>query len=413
MILRNLMTYSINSYINNIFILYAFSIPFYKDITRILAFILLALWMIEGNYREKSKEILNNRVIVAFSIFVIYSFISIFWSEEKNLALHYVSKYFYYLVIPIMYTSIKKEYIPKLLLSFLVGMLLSEIITYGVYFEFWTTAYNERVISPSPTSFMGHSAYSLFVVLTAALTLNKLLFFKNTKPMIIFYTVLFLFAFGNILISGGRTGLISLLIFMIIFTFIHIKNFKYVLVFISIIIGLLFFGYKNIEIFKQRLDQSYKSFEKVLNNNYRSSIGTRVALVNIGIEIAKDNPVFGVGIKDNITKRVEYAAKNDNKSIRYFSRWSPKSHYHNEYIEILTSIGLVGLSMFLYFIFTLYNERIKSVYFNNLKIIFVTSLVFGTTTSAMFHHREPIALFGLFIGLILLQSKFERENGLK
>jgi len=388
-------------------------VPLHKDYTKVLALIILVLWIIEGKYDKKTKELFNSRVIVAFTAFIIYSYISIFWSDQSGLAFNYVNKYIYYFIIPIMYTSLKKEYIHKLLLAFFIGMLVSEIITYGIYLDLWTTSYNEQGKISSPTAFMGHSAYSLLVVFTVSLTLNKILFSKNSKIMITFYIVLFLFTFGNILISGGRTGLLSLFVIMFIFSVQYIKNIKNITIIILSIILLLFMGYKNVNIFKSRIDQSVNSIEKILiYDDYESPIGIRVALIRVGLEIFQDNILFGVGIKDNITQRVEYASVSDNNSFIFLSKWAPNSHFHNEYIEIVTSIGFIGLALFLYFIFTIYRINIKSSYFRNIKNIFIIILIFGITTTAMFHQRQTISLFALFIGLVLLQNKYEQEKQL-
>ncbi len=405
--------YNIDYLINNLLLLYAFTIPFSRNINKYIAIIILLLWIVQGGLKNKFILSYQSKTILLFSIFVIYSYISIFWSDYVKDAILYVNRYFYYFIFVVIFTSIKKEFIPKLIVSFLLAMFVSEIITYGIYFELWTTKYNEQMNLPFPTAFMGHSSYSLFVTFTALLTLNKLFSKNNDNNMIkLVYIILFLLTFGNLLISGGRTGLLVFCIALIIIPIVkYRKDIRYIILTISIIFVLFTAAYKSIELFENRINAGISDIDKILNqNDFSTSFGTRVGFIHLGIEIFKDNPILGAGIKDNISIRSQYALKDENKAMLHFTKWAVDTHFHNEYIEILTSIGLVGLFIFLYFLYSLFILKIDSSEYNNIKIIFMIVLIFGITTSALFHQRHTISLFALFIGLLLAQSKFEQEK---
>jgi len=403
----------ISKFVNYLILLYAFTIPFSRGVNKTIAFVLLFFWLLEGTLKSKFLESLNNRTIFAFLLFIFYSYISILWSEHTKEALYYANRYIYYFSIIVIFTSLKKEFIPKVIISFLLAMLPSETITYGIYFEFWTTTFNESYHAPFPTAFMGHTAYSVFLSLTALLTVNKILLTNKAISLEnLFYTVLFLFTFGNLIISGGRTGLLIFFIAIIVIgLYSHKRELKKVGLFFLGIALLSLFSYKNIEIFQDRVDSASDDIEKLFYaKSFDSSWGTGVGLIYLGAKIAKDNPFFGVGIKDNADVKVEYAKNDDLEGIEYFVKHIKDAHFHNEYIEILTSIGLIGLVLFLYFLYSLINIRIKSVEYETIKIAFFIVLVLSITTSALFHQRHNIALFALFIGILLTKSKFELEE---
>lgn len=405
--------YSTEQLINLLFILYVFCIPFSKEFTKIISIIILLLWLFNGQIKNKLHEVYNNKIIMVFFVFILYSYISILWSDQILLSLYYVNRYWYYFIIVIIFTTIEKEMISKLTTTFLIAMFVSEIVTYGIYFDFWTTTYNDKMNLPFPTAFMGHGSYSLFAAFTAMITINKIIVINSDSIYKkIFYLVLFLMTFGNLLISGGRTGvLVFVAVFLIMLIIKFYKSIKYLFLSFILIVSLFFIGYKNISIFKSRIDVAIVDINKIVNHNDLStSFGTRVGFIQLGWEIFKDNPVFGVGLKDNIELRMQYARENENNAMLHFTKWAVDTHFHNEYIEILTSIGLIGFFLFILFLYNITTIKIQSIEYNNLKLIFIITLVFGVTTSALFHQRETIALFSLFIGILLAQNKFEQSD---
>jgi len=105
-----------------------------------------------------------------------------------------------------------------------MGMFISEIITYGIYFDFWTTKYDEAsIISKGlPTAFMSHLSYSMFLSFTALIILNKIS--SNKKRFNLLIIVYFAFIFGNLIISGGRTGLFTFVVTIILFSIFYSKH---------------------------------------------------------------------------------------------------------------------------------------------------------------------------------------------
>ena len=417
--------------LNYIFILYAFSTPFMKEFNRPVALIMLLIWIFEGNFKSKIKMAFESKVFLAFTAFVGFNYISIVWSSSEFFkVLSYVNYYFAYFAFVVIFTSIKKEFIPYLVSAFIFAMLLSEIITYGIYFDLWTTTYNIKNPSPSPTAFMGHTAYSLFLSLIVMILINKILYEKTYLKYL--YSLFFLTAFVNLMVSGGRQGIITFFAtFFIYVLFFYKDNKKQLILFFIISIGLFFIGYKTIDIFKHRVDQSINSMKIILDNpkyldtkiknenvrvqkkyadDQKTSWTIRAALNIIGFQVVRQSPIFGHGIYDNIDKRVEVASLEKNKEYSFLVNWAPKANYHNVYMEISTQLGLIGLFLFLSIFYTLFRTKIINPEYFRYKIIFISVIMTGIISNEGFHHRAPMAIIALLIAIILSQNRIEKED---
>lgn len=397
--------------LNYIFILYAFSTPFMKEFNRPVAILMLLVWILDGKFQEKIKIAFNSKVFWTFSAFIGFYYLSVFWSDEPRKALSYVNGYAAYLAIVVIFTSIKKEFIPHLLTAFIAGMFLSEIITYGIYFELWNTTYNEKNFAKElPTAFMGHGAYSVFLALIIMILINKIIFEKSYLKYI--YIFFFILTFGNLMISGGRIGIVVLIVTLFIYVLLSFANKIKALVIAMILFASLFVvAYQNISLFQKRVDMAKYDIEQVIiHNNYNTSWGLRYALNMIGLEVIKESPFYGHGVWDNIKERVRVASLPENKEYVILSQWGKNTNYHNMYMEIATQLGLLGLILFLSIFYFLAKIEIHNIEYFKYKIIFIPIIMLSIISNEGFHHRAPMAIFALLIAIILAQNRIEQEQ---
>jgi len=166
------------------------------------------------------KYIFKQKVTISFALFILASFVSLLYSDHWLDGLRYDIKYWYYVPIILIATTLKKEYIPKTISAFLLGMMISEILSYGIFFELWTWKHG----NPSdPTPFMNHLQYSMFLTFTSLLLLNRV-FFETQIKWKIFYFLYFLTVTSNLFLNGGRTGQIAFILSIFLNDNINIKN---------------------------------------------------------------------------------------------------------------------------------------------------------------------------------------------
>lgn len=158
-------------YINYLILIYAFILSFPVGLKTPVLVLLILLWLTDKE-RFNSNLIKINHIFLMMSIFLLYIIISSIWSEAplKEILVSII-KYWYYLPMFIIYKYLKKEYIFYSMSSFLLGMLVSEIISYGIIFSLWEV----RLGTPeNPSMFIHHIQYSIFLSFSAIVLFLKL-----------------------------------------------------------------------------------------------------------------------------------------------------------------------------------------------------------------------------------------------
>jgi O-antigen ligase len=362
--------------------------------------LIVIVWLFQPTIKDDIKYLSKNRFTVVFIIFVLYTFIALLWSSNIDEGINYAKRYWYYLPMFIIATNLKKEYINSVISAFLLSMLLSEILSYGMYFEILDI---KNRVTPYPTPFMHHIQYSVFVVFTSLFLLNKIYYLDELKNKMM-YGVFFITVTMNIFINGGRTGYITFFIALGIVAFLNIKNkMKASLVAIVIMIGTLFVAYNYSSTFQQRMDDSVVEIKEINNNNLLTSVGQRIAMYQIGSEIIADNFLFGVGTGEEMD-----ALKVDiDKNHSEFSAIKQRRHFHNVFLHTAVQLGILGLILQILIFYYLLKLDIKDKYYLNMKYMFATVYILSCFSGNMFHQQFTMALFALIVGILLSASKDE------
>ncbi len=398
----------INSLINYLVIAYAFILPLSRAAIVAFTALLFILWIIEGGFREKFREIFRCKFTLSLIIFLIFSAISLFWTEEENLkeAISYIRKYWYLLILFPIFTSLKQKYIPKVLYAFLAGMSISVIISWGIYFDWWQI---KEVTADSLSPFMYHVFYSIFLAFSSLLALNFALNSKDKR--VIFLHIFLAILFTGILFLGiGRTGQVILVVGIFL---LLINNFEHKIKAISIafILSTILIGafYTFNDTFKQRTDFIKNDIvQTIVEENYCNSLGGRAFTWVITYELVKEHPIIGIGIGDHL----EYLRDTMGSDER-FSTCHLKSmivYFHGQYIEIVAQIGLLGLISFLAVFYFLMSISIKNSIINNIKIILIMTFLLVFFVDVPFRKQFSLALFALMSGIIIRQKTQEDKS---
>jgi len=399
----------INRYINYLIVAYAFVIPISRAAIVLFSFLLIVLFLIseKGNYKKIFAKIMEQKVLMVLFIFIIYHFISLLYSDHLYEGFRYIYKYWYYLVIPVIFIKLDKKYINYSISAFLLGMMISEILSYGIFFELWQLKHG----TPSdPTPFMNHLQYSMFLSFTSLLLLNRVFFEENIKWRI-FYSLYFLTVTSNLFLNGGRTGHLAFAVSIFVVGFLNIKN--KIIAFLSmlvLVVAIFYTAYHVSPVFKTRFDASVNETNKISNNQknqYQGSFGIRLALWIVGIEIIKDNPILGVGVGDSMPVLRDIVSQ---KGYEDKSSISNMPNYHNYYVEVAVQLGIIGLFLYLLFFYYISKIDIKDKYIYNMMIIFVTVYCVASNVENMFHQQFSMAILALFVGLFLAKSRIEIEK---
>lgn len=391
-------------YINSFALVYAFILPLSRAGISGLTIMLIILWFLEGGFKNKIALLIKSKVLITLFVFLLFNLLSTLWTDDIIETLDYVKKYWYFSPILIFYTSLQKENISRVLSAFILGMFISEVIAYGVFFELWNF---KHASADNPSPFMHHIEYSVFLAFSALLLLSR--FFNETKwGMKLMYLMFFLTISGNLFLTAGRTGQIAFVLGLFVLAMVSFSNkFKALGTFMLISVIVLGVAFNVSCTFKERVLTAKDSLTNVVNkNNYCSSWGSRVAACVVAKDMLEENPWIGVGITDNMTEL-------HNRIDKYYPEMKciqPNlMHMHNQYVQIFTELGLIGLGMFLMIFYSIGQLKIVGKEYRNVKYIYLTVLLFSFVAEVIFHRQFSMAFFALITGLLLVQHRIENE----
>ena len=391
----------------HLILLLAFALPLSRAVISIDVALLILVWIAEGNFKDKFKTIKNSKPLIILAIFIFLYFISILWTDNIKDAIRPLRLMLYYFVIFIVATSFNPKYTYKVISAFLAGMFISEIIAYGVFFELWHFKY---ATPQDPSPFMLHLEYSIFLAFASITLLNRLISKKYPIKEKILYALFFTTVTGNLFLTMGRTGQVAFILSIFILVAMHYRlNLKSILISILLVTSITTVAYNQSDTFKSRLETSFNNLNRLLNNDLNSSLGMRASFFICVPRIIEDDPMFGVGIGD-FHKELKKEISKDRYSYLsdHVREFVAKAKPHCQYLMVLLQLSIVGLALFLLFIFYYYRAsilNIKDAEIKELSILFMTIFTVSFCTDAFLMSQFSLALFVLFVGIFMANVK--------
>lgn len=391
--------------INYLIVLYAFVLSFPVALKTPILILMILLWITDRKKHTLHRAYIQ-KIFIFMLVFLIYISVSSFWADIPfTEALDGIKKYWYFLPIFIIYKYIKKEYILYSMSSFLLGMLISEIISYGIIFSLWEIRFGTP---ENPSMFIHHIQYSIFLSFSAIVLFFKALYEKERRLQVVYF-IFFTTITINLFFNVGRTGYITFLVGMFV-SLLTIYRFKIKLIFSIFfsIIALLVLFYNQSPNFHKRVHQGINDIQELVENkNYNTSIGSRVGLWIAAKEIFIKNPILGVGVSEHIHKKNEFAKLEINKEFQFLVNIK---HFHNSFLEIILQFGLIGMSLFLYLLYLIIKIPIEEKNVKIYKVSLFTIFILGSFTDRLFYLNSTMSLFAFICGIIFAQYRFEKVN---
>lgn len=403
-----------NKYINYLIISLAFVIPISYSFRDIILSLIIVLWILEGNFKEKWEKLkknINIALLAYLGVFII-RFLSNFWSSSLNEgsykakfylnSMDYVFRYdfFYLSIIIIVLTSFNVKYTKKVISSFILGMFVSEIVSYGIILGFWRT----RIGMPyNPTPFLAnHSTYSLFLVI-AIFWILEFAYREKEKWKKILYYLFSLTATANLFFNAGRTGQVIYIFLIFFYAFYHYRSSikKIVLILLAGVFGVLIF-YKISHLFQHRVSEAKRDIVYMINGHFNTSWGGRMLAWFVAKDIFIKHPLMGVGVGSVKKEMFEEVAKYGKSNAEFFNQSLP--HLHNQFLQILAETGLVGEFLFIVALIFLFKEKYKKDVDYYVKVFLIAYLIAFMTETFLMKNTSYL-LFNLFIAVFMLNRE--------
>lgn len=396
-------------WMNNLLVLYAFLLPISQTIKATVFTYIVILFIIRGNVLEHVKKSLENKVVRSFLyLFIIYA-IGLLWTDELSTGLGALQSVKYGLYLIIFYSILDGRYIDKVVGAFILGMLVSELTSYGMILgimpwrlEIGGIIFYAAQYVGNPSPFLNHIHYGVALAFVVMLLGQKLFYSKNNILMKVLMSLFVLTAIANIFMTGGRTGYVTFTLLVIVLSIFYLRKWAVIaLLFVSVT---LIIAYNISPIFQKKVSQTKNSINKLFheNPNFNTSIGVRAGMYYYAVDSIIREPILGSGT-GSAMKEIR---KNTPKK---WTNIHKQPHAHNQFLSILVSLGVIGLLIFLniYYQIFKYNQEIKDLRY--IMIFSTLAIAFGVLTT-QFNLRFFMPLWVVMLAVTLINRDRKTMN---
>jgi len=351
-----------DSVINNILFLYILSlyiftfIPGLNLVSNAIGGIFILLVGIKM-YLQK-RRIIFDWFLFLYLLFILVCVISCFIALEPFTSIDRVKTLFLYFILICTLINYIDNYdkLEKLITYFIYsGVISSIIIIFGSDLSQMHTF--GRILGNENTM-------SIIIGMTVVFSFYFILY--KEKNIYIFPAIITLIV---VLLTRSRTGFVLVMvnIFLLICFLDRIdfkKKIKYI---ILIILALFLFYYLTVnvpflyKIVGKRWEHAIHFFRGI--GTSERSISLRAQMIEFGFKMFKEKPIFGYGI--------------NNYKVLFKNAFGIRRYSHNNYIELLVGVGIVGLISYYLMYFKIMFEliKVKSKSLKNYRYLFLSLLI--------------------------------------
>jgi len=403
---------------NQLFLSFAFLMPISQYLSTINIVLLLLVSLINI---KRGCLYFNIKYLPLIVLYILYG-LSLFYSEELQLNIFEFKASLF--IFPILFYINKDIYkhINSILKYFVFGCIIALIICEfeAVYnaidfknlifdsridkgFSFYDSVLKEKNFFFSFNFSSEHQVvyFSMYLLFAITAILNGQIF----KNRYLKYGIIFFLALG-VLQLLNKASYFILFLLVAIKVLNNVKNKKTIII---RTIGLLAFfpvlliinpRFKSFYAKKLKIDETQiieKDFKKIKNLKANDT-SFRIMLWASAIELIKENPIIGIGAGNSDKRLYEvFAVKR-----QWFDKFE-KYHAHNQYLQVLLDIGILGFIIFLALFYFLISElnRLKTKADIAIITSFVILISINFLFESMLERYSGISFFCFFYCLIL------------
>ena len=342
------------------------------------------------------KNILKKPIVcfAAFLLFVLFK--SIFlghFLEDLNV----IKKLFQILLLLILSFGLKRNALEQLKSGIIFGSLFAVIYSLikitSIIIETGSFNFSNGPII-NDTLPLQRLYLGLLCVISLILVMDR--FFKMNKKVFLFLAIIF----GSfVFLISARIAIITTVI--VLLYYVQLKMYKKykLLTLLSLVLFTFLFFLKSPNLSKRILDTEYKTnssiFERILTQEPRYLIWKYSYSV-----LNKNQLLFGHGFKGvKIQLLKKYEEIDDLNKRNWFIQEQFNSH--NQYLDILLTQGIIGLALFLIFLYYLYKE---SLFSDTNFLLFLTLAIFLTIYNN-FYRVIGVFIFAIIFCIIVRSKK--------
>ncbi len=376
-----------------------------------IAIILLAFsWILEGNFSAKLNIIAHRPLIILFLLFYSLFVIGMLYTENTSVGKFNMEKKMSLLVFPLMLgtSQFLNGNVRRTVLKFFVAScFIASLICLGngfyQYFFYEDSSYFfymnlTSILDSHAIYFAMYLCFSIFILLYF-LRSDFLMLSRYQK---IFLLLIILYFFCFIILLSARMVLVFLFLSLAIggtyFSYKKRKMMTWLVVLMLISVASVFIAGKSVFL-RERITKLFETDFSVIDGGKENGLTIRLVKWKCSWEGIKENPLLGTGTGD--------AQNYLNKCYERKNFWGqyPAYHFnsHNQYLETMLAIGLLGLVLLLACMTIPFVAAIRKK-----QILFITFLLlfsFNSLTESLLERQQGIVFFTFFISLFFFYKE--------
>ncbi len=379
-------------------------VPFNIKPTLIALFLCYALFLFIKRKEQFPLKALKRAGFISV-LFVPFIF-SVFYSYNVERGITYLIRILPLLILPLSFAILQPENKRTIIRSFIPAFVVTNAIyiilmllyilqlgylrsEHDLYYYYSFITYEFYHIGDHPIYLSVQFVLAFFLLVHSK-------FFNKIQKTILFSVLLF-----GLFFLARKGVILSFIIILPLYLGTIIKS-KAVLIGSISVVALVFLAFMFVPEIKNRYAELWD--KEGVKKSETSSTGIRLILWENSLELIKESPFFGYGIGDN---QELFARQMESKG--YFILANKKSNCHNQYLQFLLSIGIIGLSFFLLSVLWLFSFFYKNKVHLGLAVVLFFLMVF--ISESFLERQNGIITYALFISLLVFcVDDFSKEK---
>lgn len=364
-------------------------------------------------FKRKAVNLKDRKALAMLLLGLVYSG----WSAYFQYQLHALDGLYYtvgkrfilsFIIVTYLLHVYHEGYINKKMV--MRGALLSlslAFITASCFGILQSFTSNQRILLGINRATMTAYAYSTVILALIAVIL-RLPESRLKKVSFIIVSIVSLYV---IMLTQTRSAMAIHTLFLIYMTFRFFavtRNLKFAVGMIVLMLVAVSLSYKMIEV---RVEKTVKEYTAYQHGNDKTSLGSRFTMWKTGILAFEESPL---GQTQNQRNTFITHYLNEHHQSKSWALYYMNVHLHNEFIQLASIFGVVGVLVLLYFFYVfIVLEIIRRRELTPLAITSVAMLIYGMT-DVLLTSVEFIAMFSVLVVLLsMLESDKAKGDALE
>ncbi|MGZ5026214.1 MAG: O-antigen ligase family protein [Methylobacter sp.] len=380
----------------------AIASPMSTAVTSIASAAMILAWLISGEAFRSLKVSFQQPAGKMLLLFFAWLLIGTFyadtgWTEKINTLSSWKKLAFTFVLLGLFYQAQWKR---RFIGSYLAVMIVAALVAVPLWLAD-TTIRSGREPGIFMTNYASQSMAFIAAIVCCVFLLKQPL---SPKKKYLLYGVIALFIFNIFFISPARSGYVAFP-FAVMFAASCVYGYKKLLPILAVTAGVMLIAILCSSTLQQRIEKGLTEKSAYQTSGELTSIGIRVIFAKNTLMLIKERPVLGYGTSSFKSTYAPYAAAQ-------YPDWrgGPTSDPHNQYLFVWLENGLIGLLLFIAYIYTAIRQGLNNPPYGAIAASFLVAICASSLFNSHFKTFPEGNLLAFYIGILLAQRGADVQN---